>query len=140
MKKIIILFLIPLILTGIISCTKTGPAGPVGATGPTGPAGSSVVAIDTFTVLSTSWVMTSTGYYKYVRTNTNITKSIVDIGTVDVYAWTASYPDWYAWPETVAGAGQAGYRYFYNLNTLTLLADNFPSGPPTNKIKVVIRK
>ena len=143
MKKNIFLSSI-VILIGLYGCTKEGPIGPAGPAGPagaTGTSGTSIIAVETFTASSSSWVSVTTNYYKYTHTNTAITQEIVDMGTIQVFSKSTTYPDWYAWPNVVAGAGQAGWRFNYNLNTLTLLGDNMTSGPPpTVTIKMVIMK
>lgn len=127
MKKIISIFSCAILLVVFFGCTKQGPVGPAGPTGPTGPAGSTTVVIDTFSVPTTSWVQGQTNYYTFVRTNSNITKKVVDVGIIDVYVKTAT-SDWYGMPDVVAGPGQAGWRYSYGLNSLTIYADNFTSG------------
>ncbi|MBI2271665.1 MAG: hypothetical protein HYU69_15080 [Bacteroidetes bacterium] len=139
MKKILVLFSIGIIVSTFFSCTKTGPAGPAGATGPTG--ASTIIAIDTFSVPIASWNQWQTNYYKFVHTNSKITQHVVDAGSVSVFvANQALYPGvWYAMPFTVAGTGQAGQRFTYSLNTITLLNENYTSGIPcVYQFKVVI--
>ncbi len=144
MKKIIklktlatVCFVATLIFT---SCTKAGPVGPAGSAGPTGATGatgpSNVAVVDSFYVPSSAWVNTGTGEWKYTYSNSNITEQIVSKGTVEVFGWSTAYPDWYAWPDVVVTGG--GYRYYYNVGILTLLADNFSSAPASQSIKAVL--
>ena len=136
MKKITLLFSI-IALAVFAGCTKEGPAGPAGANG-----SSIIMATDTFTVNPADWSLVNANYpyyYKLEHTNTAITQKIVDNGTIQVFSKSTTYPDWYAWPDVVAGNGQAGFRFSYNVGKLTLLGDNFQSGPPsTYTIKAVI--
>ena len=129
MKKTIILFSI-LALAGIFGCTKVGPAGPAGPQGPAGTAGTTIVAIDTFYVQTNQWVATTAGNYKLVLTKTDITSQIVNSGTINVFVkdYTISTA-WFALDDVVAGGG-SGYRYSFDVNTLTLYAENFASGVP----------
>src|SRR5208283_2603978 len=45
-------------------------------------AGSSIVAVDTFTVQSSSWVLLGSGQYQYVHTTPFIDQQVVNRGTV----------------------------------------------------------
>ena len=145
MKKTVLFSIVVSLVFSIclISCSKdgaVGPAGPAGANGSVGPTGAgSIISIDTFSVPIASWVSTATNNYKYVRTNAKITKAVVDAGNVSVFVRNSAYPDWYAMPYTVAGSGGAGQRFNYNLNTLSLISENYTAGIPyVYQFKVVI--
>jgi hypothetical protein len=99
------------------------------------------IQIDTFDIQPSQWVMTSSGYYKYVYTDNAITQQIVDHGVVNVYlkdfTHTTNYNQWFGMPDVVAG--QSGFRFSYYANTVIIYADDWSNGVPRPfRFKVVI--
>lgn len=138
MKNSVVYLFSLLLLTGMMGCEKTGPTGPPGASG-----NSVIIEVDSFSVQPSQWVLIANGYYKYIHTDTAITQQIMTSGNVNLfikdYTFTTNYNAWYGMPDVVAGG--SGWRYSYDLNTITLYADNFPNGlPRPYRFKVVIMK
>jgi len=140
MKKTFILLSLLSLIT-LMSCTKEGPTGPAG---PAGPSGSSVnIAIDSIDVSPSQWISISSGYYKFTHANSAITQEIMKSGTVNVFikdfTIASNNSSWFAMPNVLSGG--PGFRYSYEVNTLTLYADNFSSGVPRSfRYKIVVMK
>lgn len=145
MKNIAVVFVMLLTL-GLMSCEKegpAGPAGPAGPTGPAGPAGTTIVDIDSVDIQTSDWILVSGGNYKFNLTNSAITQEIMNIGMVSLYQKDYTYPTnpnaWYAMPNVVAGG--SGFRYSYTLSSITIYADNYPTGVPRPmRFKTIILK
>lgn len=136
MKKIISISFAAITLAITSIGCKKGDTGPAGTNGTNGT--SATFSIDTFNVQTSQWVMSSASYYNFVHTNTAITQQIKTSGTINVFVkdYTVN-PAWFALPDVVAGG--SGFRFSYDVNTLTLYADNFSSGVPRPlTFKVVI--
>ncbi len=139
-------FLFLLLVFGLIACEKEGPVGPTGPAGPAGPTGASgisIIKIDSFDIQPSQWVLIATGYYKYVYSTTSVTQQILNSGALNLYikdyTYAVNYNAWYGMPDVVAGG--VGWRYSFDLNTISIYADNFMNGiPRPYRFKAVIMK
>ncbi len=130
-KKIILLFAV---VFAFASCKK-GDTGPAGANGTNGNAN---VTNSTFTVATSSWVLTGNEYDATLNVP-SINQSIIDKGAVNIYV-SSDGITWTAMPFSVQGYE---FNYNYSLSTVkiafSLDSGNIPSSAPNNdKFKVVV--
>lgn len=160
-KHLAFVFLLPILLLNLISCTKTGPQGPQGAAGmngTNGTNGNANVFTDTFTVRGSSWI-SFTGFQFQTTSNNGvgypalyydipfgkITQGIIDSGMVSIYL-TPDGPDQYLSLPYSYEYGVDTYYYVYvvtpgNVRLETYALPNtvaiYTFVPPTFQFKIV---